>query len=173
MEINGWIHTWYPTNNRFLLRLAINWMILNPYMGNGWKSPSIHFKLVVWASRYTSTCGVLNFCHPFLTNMTYAYLSNWEIICHWYFLNLPQIDVRFFRRKHSNNIRIGLLGVGVTIADHCPHCNLDQSQQIVGDQRHQSHQWRWCKERFSWPSGGNEWIYRPFIRPFTGVITRV
>ena len=31
--------------------LAINWMIPNLYIGNGWKSPNIHFLMVVWGSR--------------------------------------------------------------------------------------------------------------------------
>ena len=30
---------------------CFNWMIQNPYMGNGWKSPNIHKKLLVWSSR--------------------------------------------------------------------------------------------------------------------------
>ena len=37
--------------------LAINWMAV----GNGWKSPNIYFKLVVWGSRYRYIqyiCGV-------------------------------------------------------------------------------------------------------------------
>ena len=32
--------------------LAINWMIQNLYIGNGWKSPNIHLKLGVWGSRH-------------------------------------------------------------------------------------------------------------------------
>ena len=31
---------------------CFNWMISNLDMGNGWKSPNIHLKLVVWSSRY-------------------------------------------------------------------------------------------------------------------------
>ena len=31
---------------------CFNWIFSNLYIGNGWQSPNIHFKLVVWGCRY-------------------------------------------------------------------------------------------------------------------------
>ncbi len=42
--------TWNPKQP--FINGCFNWMIPNLYIGNGWKSPNIHFKVVVWGSRY-------------------------------------------------------------------------------------------------------------------------
>ena len=39
------------TLNNDFLNGCFNWMIPKLYLENGWTSPNIHFKLVVWGSR--------------------------------------------------------------------------------------------------------------------------
>ena len=37
---------------KMVILCYFHWMIPNLYMGNGWKSPNIHLKMVVWSSRW-------------------------------------------------------------------------------------------------------------------------